>query len=74
VAHAAKFVPPGSKRIASAVSGSLHNVAFKTPADKIVLIVMNDGKVKSNFNVELDGKWFTSSLDAGDVATFIWQS
>ena len=42
VAHASKFVPMGSVRIASNISGNLNNVAFKTPAGKSVLIVQND--------------------------------
>lgn len=33
-AHASKFVPPGSIRISSNMSGNLNNVAFKTSAGK----------------------------------------
>jgi glucosylceramidase len=36
IAHASKFVPAGSVRIGSAISGNLYNVAFKTPAGKKV--------------------------------------
>ena len=42
IAHASKFVPPGSYRIGSNIPGSLHNVAFKRPDGKKVLIVEND--------------------------------
>ncbi|HEY2580622.1 MAG TPA: glycoside hydrolase family 30 beta sandwich domain-containing protein, partial [Mucilaginibacter sp.] len=41
VAHASKFVRPGSTRIASDENETLPNVAFKTPAGKKVLIVAN---------------------------------
>ena len=49
VAHASKFVPAGSVRIGSNITGSLQNVAFKTPSGKKVLIVENDGTSGCNF-------------------------
>src|SRR4030095_10259813 len=42
IAHASKFVPPGSIRIGSSAVGNLNNVAFKRPDGKRVLIVEND--------------------------------
>jgi glucosylceramidase len=72
IAHASKFVPTGSIRIASNVSGNLNNVAFKTAAGKTVLIVENDGASTEYFNIKSNGKWVTTSLEAGSVATFIW--
>lgn len=72
IAHAAKFVPPGSVRIGSSTVGNLHNVAFKTPAGKIVLIVENDGSGSASFNIQYNGKKVTTSLAAGAVGTFIW--
>ncbi len=72
IAHASKFVPTGSVRIASNSSGSLNSVAFKTPAGKIVLLVENDGTTASTFNIQHNGKWATTSLQGGDVATYIW--
>ncbi len=72
IAHASKFVPAGSIRIASTVSGNLNNVAFKTPAGKIVLIVENDGNITELFNIKFNGKWVTTSLDSGSVGTYIW--
>jgi glucosylceramidase len=72
IAHASKFVPTGSTRIASNVSGNLNNVAFKTAAGKTVLIVENDGASTEYFNIKSNGKWVTTSLDAGSVATYIW--
>ena len=72
IAHASKFVPAGSVRIGSNVVGSLNNVAFKTPAGKKVLLVENDGNTNETFNIKNNGKWVTTSLDAGAVATFVW--
>ncbi len=72
IAHASKFVPAGSIRIGTAIAGNLNNVAFKTPAGKTVLLVVNDGANGEVFNIKHNGKWATTSLDAGAVGTFIW--
>lgn len=72
IAHASKFVPAGSVRIGSNIAGNLHNVAFRTPDGKKVLIVLNDGSSPEGFNVEFNGKWFSTSLSAGAVGTFVW--
>lgn len=70
--HASKFVPAGSVRIASTINGNFHSVAFKTPAGKKVLLVVNDSDTSALFNVKYNGKWITSSLDGGAVGTYIW--
>jgi glucosylceramidase len=72
IGHASKFVPEGSVRIASNISGNLYNVAFKTPAGNIVLIVENDGANKETFNIKENQKQVSTSLDAGSVATYVW--
>lgn len=72
IAHASKFVPAGSVRIASTSAGNLNNVSFKTPARKKVLIVENDGNASEIFNIKYNGKWVVTSLEAGSVATYIW--
>ena len=72
LAHASKFVRPGSVRIASDSSESLPNVAFKTPDGKKVLIVQNNSGVKKNFNIRFKGKSVATSLDKGAVGTYIW--
>jgi glucosylceramidase len=72
VAHASKFVPAGSVCIGSnIITGSLNNVAFKTPSGQKVLIVENDGS-DAAFNVRINGKWFTPTVPGGAVATFVW--
>ena len=72
IAHASKFVPAGSVRISSTISGNLNSVAFKTPGEKKVLIVENDGNTSEIFNIKQNGKWITTSLEAGSVGTYIW--
>jgi len=73
IAHASKFVPAGSVRIASNISGNLNTVAFKIPGDKKVLIVENDGTTTELFNIKFNGKWITTSLEGGSVGTYTWQ-
>lgn len=72
IAHASKFVRPGSVRIATDIVGSLFNVAFITPEGKKVLIVMNDGTSTQTFNIKYDGKSVATSLDVGAVGTYVW--
>jgi glucosylceramidase len=72
IAHASKFVPAGSKRIASSLVDKLNNVAFLTPNGKRVLIVANEGDTKATFNIKHNNKWAKTALDAGAVATYIW--
>lgn len=73
IAHASKFVPMGSTRIESNSGGSLQNVAFITPSGSKVLIVENDGSVTETFNIKFNGKWVTTSLEAGSVGTYTWK-
>ena len=56
-AHASKFVPAGSVRIASPMPTNLPNVAFKTPAGKKVLIVLNESGTAQGFNIGYNGKY-----------------
>jgi glucosylceramidase len=72
LAHASKFVRPGSVRIASNTFDSLPNVAFKTTDGKKVLIVANTSTTAQKFDVRSRTNLFTASLDAGAVGTYIW--
>jgi glucosylceramidase len=72
VAHASKFVPAGSVRISSNVTGLLNDVAFLTPTGKKVLIVENDDTNPASFNIQFNGKWVTTSLNGGSVGTYVW--
>ncbi len=72
IAHASKFVRPGSIRINSNYISELPNVAFKTPTGEIVVIVLNNTGVQKTFNINAEDEAITTTLDAGSVGTYIW--
>ncbi|HZZ19395.1 MAG TPA: glycoside hydrolase family 30 beta sandwich domain-containing protein [Opitutaceae bacterium] len=72
LAHASKFVPPGSVRISSSSVDSLSNVAFRTPDGRTVVIVANTGTSLIKFQVEEGANTFEPQLGAGSVATLKW--
>jgi glucosylceramidase len=72
IAQVSKFIPPNSTRINSNNIAGVHNVAFKRPDGKKVLVVLNDGNVTVPFNIRYKGAWAAASLAAGSVATYIW--
>ena len=72
VAHASKFVPPGSVRIGSNIAGTIQNVAFRTPAGNKVLVALNEGSTQASFNIKFKDQWITTTLPAGGVGTYIW--
>ncbi|MDO9269074.1 MAG: glycoside hydrolase family 30 beta sandwich domain-containing protein [Methylobacter sp.] len=74
IAHAAKFVRPGSVRIYSDEQTSLPNVAFLTPTGDIVLIVLNDGAEALSFAIQFQGKNAVATLPANSVATYVWRA
>lgn len=72
IAVAAKFVRPGSVRIASDETKSLPNVAFKTPTGQMVLIVLNDSMVDQSFGIQYGKQQASATLSAGAVGTYVW--
>lgn len=72
IAHASKFVRPGSVRIGSTLSTALPNVAFKTPDGKKVMIVLNDSGTLQLFKLIAGNNTMGVTLKAGAVATFVW--
>lgn len=72
IAHASKFVPPGSVRVASNIPGDLYNVAYITPGGRKVLIVVNDGNEVEEFGISFNGRVANTSLPAGAVGTYTW--
>ncbi|MCB2379238.1 glucosylceramidase [Hymenobacter sp. BT635] len=71
IAHASKFVRPGSVRIATNLPANLPNVAFKAPNGRKVLIVQNSGATQT-FDIQYRGKVVSSTLAAGAVGTYVW--
>jgi glucosylceramidase len=72
IAQLSKFVPAGSVRIASDNVGQLQTVAFKTPENKTVVVVLNEGNAVEYFNMGYHGKWIVNSIAAGTAATYVW--
>lgn len=74
IAHAAKFVRPGSVRVYSDEQASLPNVAFLTPEGYIVLIALNDEAELRSFSIRFQGKNAVATLPASAVATYVWRA
>jgi glucosylceramidase len=72
MAHAAKFVRPGSIRIASNEPQNLPNVAFKAPAGQTVLLVINTGQSPRTFSIRFHDKQAPATLNGGAVGTYVW--
>ena len=72
IAHASKFVRPGSVRIGSNTLPTLPNVAFKTPDGRHVLIVLNTSRERHTFHIAHQGKVAACALNSNAVGTFVW--
>ncbi|MCC8409233.1 glucosylceramidase [Mucilaginibacter sp. UR6-1] len=72
IAHASKFVRPGSVRIGSTSINDLQSVAYKTPSGKKVLVVLNNTGSTLTFNIKYNNKIAASTLAGGAVGTYIW--
>jgi glucosylceramidase len=72
IAHASKFVRPGSVRISSTITDGLSNVAFLSPEGKKVLVVVNDNDSAKTFSIGFHGQVAKASLPGGAVGTFVW--
>lgn len=72
IAHASKFVPVNSQRIASTQSDNLSTVAFKTPEGKTVLIVQNSNTTDKLFNIKYNQKTAPVTISGSSTATYIF--
>lgn len=72
ISQVSKFVPAGSVRIGSNTSLDIQNVAFKTPDNKIVVIVLNNTDTQKSFNINVAQAPVSMVLPAGAVATLVW--
>jgi glucosylceramidase len=72
IAQVSKFVPAGSVVLSSVAPGNLPAVAFRTPAGKRVLLVLNDGNNAVTFNIKTGSKWAVATLPANAAGTYVW--
>ena len=72
VAHASKFVVPGSVRISTSDVNGISQVAFKRPDGKKVMIALNEGNSAATFSILYKGQTAVMTLPAQSVATYIW--
>lgn len=72
IAHASKFIPADSRRIASTQTDNLATAAFITPAGKRILVVQNGAKTEETFNIKYNGKTATVNLSGNSVATYVF--
>ncbi|MFM7629291.1 MAG: glycoside hydrolase family 30 protein [Algoriphagus sp.] len=72
IAHASKWVDPGSTRIGSNSPKGLPNVAFTRPDGKKVLIIHNDSAKAVRFEIKEKAHIFPAVLPAGATGTWIW--
>jgi glucosylceramidase len=71
IAHAAKFVVPGSVRISSKGPDDLPQVAFLTPQGKEVVILLNEEKSERQVTIQSGTTQATILIPAGAVATVV---
>ena len=72
IAHASKWVDPGSTRIGSDSPNGLPNVAFTRPDGKKVVIVHNDTEKQIRFEIKENFSSFLALLPPGATGTWIW--
>ena len=73
IAHASKFVRPGSVRVDSNMADGLPNVAYQTPNGNIVAIVQNTSKEDKTVKINAGDKNAVVALKAGAIATLVLQ-
>jgi glucosylceramidase len=81
------FVQPGARRIDSpnfvtygtngsnieTISSGLDDVAFVNPDGSKVLVAYNNSTAPSSFGVQSDGSYFSYTIPAGAMTTFVWR-
>ncbi len=72
IAHASRFVRPGSVYLPTEAPEGLISAAFTTPDRRRVLIVLNDTSTDRTFNVTDRAGSFSTQLVSGAAATFMW--
>ncbi|MBK6380549.1 MAG: glycoside hydrolase family 30 protein [Chitinophagaceae bacterium] len=72
IGHFSKFIKAGAKRIISSSSRSqLLTTAFKNEDGKVVVIVMNQGNIKTPYNLWINGKAAACTALPHSISTLI---
>jgi len=72
IGHFSKFIKPGAKRVISSPSRSqLLTTAFKNPDGSVVVVVMNQGNIKTPFNLWINGKAAETTALPHSINTYI---
>lgn len=71
IAHASKFVPPGSVRVESSIIDKVPNVAYKTPKGNTVVIIQNTSNEVKTIDVHSGSKNTSILLKSGAVGTLV---
>ncbi len=75
IAHASKFVRPGSVRVDSRTFDNvLETVAFRNEDGSRVLIALNPSNAVREFRIVENNRFFSYTLDRKSVATFVWET
>ncbi len=73
IAHASKFVRPGSVRIESNIPTNIPNIAYLTPDKEVVIIALNDSDTTQEVNMKWNDEMITVTLASKSVGTFVWK-
>lgn len=72
IGQVSKFIPAGSSRIGTnSRHPQIKSIAFKTPAGKIVLLVLNESK-ESVVTINFEQKKYNFTLPEKSVSTIVW--
>ncbi|MET0638281.1 MAG: glycoside hydrolase family 30 protein [Chitinophagaceae bacterium] len=73
IGHFSKFIQPGARRISSSASRSqLLTTAFRNPDGTTVVIVMNQGNIKSPYHLWINGKAAELVTRPHSIATLVF--
>jgi len=73
IAHASKFVAPGSVVMSSTIpNDNIPNVVFKTPEGKKVMVILNNWGTETIINIKYQNKTAPVTLPASSVTTLVW--
>ncbi|APQ17286.1 glycoside hydrolase family 30 protein [Maribacter hydrothermalis] len=74
IGQASKFVPPGSRRIASNTYDNLPNVAFITPASEVVVILQNKETVDKTIEIKVNENSVFIEIPAKSIGSLVYKN